>query len=59
MAPGPVGFEGHRDGEHDDLVLTLAMVCWWAGRRAEDRRIATGPNPTRGHRGSRGFGRRR
>jgi hypothetical protein len=22
----------HRDGEHDDLVLSLALGCWWASR---------------------------
>ena len=56
---GPVGMEGHREGEHDDLVLAVAMAAWWAGRRVEDHRLVRGPNPARGWRGSQGVFRRR
>jgi hypothetical protein len=26
-------FEAWRDRDHDDLVLALALACWWCERR--------------------------
>ena len=40
-AAGNATFEGA--GEHDDLVIAAALVCWWAdlGQRGGLRRIAS------------------
>ena len=35
---------GARTGQHDDLVLALAIACWWSARRsASGRRRWTVP----------------
>jgi hypothetical protein len=27
-------YEAWRESDHDDLVLALALACWWAERRS-------------------------
>jgi len=39
-ASGHDTYEAWRDGEHDDLVLALAMACWFAEHG--DTRVFTG-----------------
>jgi hypothetical protein len=31
------GASDWREGQHDDLVLSLALICWWIGNQAGDR----------------------
>jgi hypothetical protein len=41
---GPVGLEGHREGKHDDLLLAVAMICWYVSRSRPDPRVVRGSN---------------
>ena len=36
-------YEAWRESEHDDLVLALALACWWAERRPNTLRVVTKP----------------
>jgi hypothetical protein len=36
-----------RDGEHDDLVLAVALACWWGERSQPMGRIDVSPPPRR------------
>lgn len=36
IATGHDSYEAWRDGDHDDLVLSLAMACWFAENAEPD-----------------------
>jgi hypothetical protein len=36
-------YEAWRESDHDDLVLALALACWWAERRRQSMRVARRP----------------
>jgi len=36
---GHVGFEAWREKDHDDLVLSVALACWYAEMRREYRAV--------------------
>lgn len=36
-------YEAWRESDHDDLVLALALACWWAERRSGELRVTRRP----------------
>jgi hypothetical protein len=36
-------YEAWRESDHDDLVLALALACWWRERRSQAVRLARRP----------------
>lgn len=43
IATGYDAFEAWREGDHDDLVLAVAMICWYGHRNPKYRKLAYEP----------------
>ena len=43
VATGHDSYEAWREHDHDDLVLAVALACWYAARPVADSSVAVGP----------------